>query len=119
PADHVFTSSPFDSAAGFDSDPLSDGGPPSRFDFRPRFHDGSPRRPWWSPPSSVLPRPSANAPAAKPPPTPAPPAPAPASPAPPPPLPPTPPEPAPPPPAPPVVVPLAFVSAPEWAPSGV
>ena len=119
PADHVFTSSPFDSAAGFDSDPPPDDGPAMRSVFRPRFDDGAPRRLWSSPRPGVLPRPSANAPTASPPPTPAPPAQAPASPPPPAPLPPSPPDPTPPPPAPPAVVPLAFVSAPEWAPSGV
>jgi RNA polymerase sigma factor (sigma-70 family) len=119
PADHVFTSSPFDSAAGFDSEPLPDDDPPSRFDFRPRFDDGPPRRLWWSPPPRVLPRPSANGPTPSPPPAPTRPPPAPPSSSPPAPLAPSPPDPTRPPPAPPAVVPLAFVSAPEWAPAGV
>jgi RNA polymerase sigma factor (sigma-70 family) len=124
PVDRVFTTSPFDSPAGFDSDSPPDDGEPSRFDFRPRFDDGSPRRIWSDPPPSPLPRASANAPTASPPPAPALPAPAAASPASPSPEPPTPlpprrPDPVAPPPAPPVVVPLAFVSAPEWTPSGV
>jgi RNA polymerase sigma factor (sigma-70 family) len=120
-ADDVFTTRPFDVAGGFDSDSPSDDGLSSRFDFLPRFDDASPRRVLSSPPPSPLPRPSPNRPATSPPPTPAPPAPAPASPSPAPatPRPPARPDPAPPPPAPPVVVPLAFVTAPEWAPSGV
>jgi RNA polymerase sigma factor (sigma-70 family) len=118
PADHVFTASPFDSPAGFDSGSSPDDGLPSRFNFRPRFDDGSPRRISSSPPLSPLPLPSPNRPAASPPPAPARPAP-PQSPAPATPRPPGRPDPAAPPPAPPVVVPLAFVTAPEWAPSGV
>src|SRR5262245_30740082 len=126
PVARAVTTSPIDSPAGFDSDSSS---PADRltsgFDFRQLFDDGSPRRFLSSPPPSVAPRASANAPTASPPappaapPAPAPPAPAPPSPAPPAPLPPAPPDPAPPPPAPPVVVPLAFVGAPEWSPSGV
>jgi RNA polymerase sigma factor (sigma-70 family) len=115
PARDIFTTSPFDSPAGFGSDSPPDDGPPSRIDFRPRFDDGSPRRISSSPPPSLLSRPSGNAPTAGPPA-----APAPLTPTPPTPRPPGRPDPAPPPPAPPVVVvPLAFVSAPEWAPSGV
>jgi RNA polymerase sigma factor (sigma-70 family) len=123
PADDVFTAGPFHAPAGFDSDPPPDDGRPSRFNFRPRFDDDSLRGISSSPSPSPVPRPSANAPTVRPPPTPAPPAPAAPGPAPPSPAPPAPPprrpDPAPPPPAPPAVVPLAFVSAPEWAPSGV
>ena len=117
PVAHVFTTGPFDSAAGFDSNSRLDDGPLRRSNFRARFGDGSRRRTSSSPPPIPMSRPSPSRPATSPPPTPAPPAPP--SPAPPTPLPPGPPSPAPPPPAPPVVVPLAFVSAPEWAPSGV
>jgi hypothetical protein len=113
-ADDVFTTDPFDSPAGFDWDSPWDGGPPNRFDFRPQFDSGSPRRIWSSPPPSALRRPSAITPRASSPPAPAPPATAPPAP-----QPPRRPDPTPPPPAPPVVAPLAFVSAPEWAPSGV
>jgi RNA polymerase sigma factor (sigma-70 family) len=122
PADDVFTAGPFHGPAGFDSDLPPDDGLPSRFNFRPRFDEGAPRRAWSGSPPGQLPRRSANAPSGRPP-TPAPSAPA--SPSPPPPSlappspPPTRPDPAPPPPPPPVVVPLTFVSAPEWAPSGV
>jgi hypothetical protein len=116
-ADQVFTTSPFDSPAGFDSDSGPDDGLRGRFNFHLRFDDGSPRRISSSPPPSPLPRPSPIRPGASPPPAPAPPAQP--GPAPPTPQPPGPPDPAPPPPAPPMVVPLAFVSTPEWAPSGV
>jgi len=114
PADDVFTSDPFDSPAGFDSAAPRDGGLPSLFNFRPRFDDGSPRRVSSSPPPSPPRRPSANAAPAGSPPAPATPAPTPPAP-----QPPRRPDPTPPPPPPPVMVPLAFVGAPEWAPSGV
>jgi RNA polymerase sigma factor (sigma-70 family) len=114
PADDVFATDPFDSPAGFDSDSPSDGGLPSRFNFRSRFDDGSPRRISSSPPPSPLRRPAPNPAPASPPP-----APAPSAPTPPTPRPPSGPVPTPPPPTPAVVPPLAFVGAPVWAPSGV
>jgi RNA polymerase sigma factor (sigma-70 family) len=117
--DHVFATDPFDAPAGFDSGSGPDHALPSRFSFRPLFDHGSLRRASSSPPPSPVPRASPNAPTASSPRAPAPSAPAPPSPAPPTPRPPGRPDPAPPPPAPPAVVPLAFVSAPEWVPSGV